>query len=82
MAATDSTVLITGETGTGKELAAETIHLQSNRKTKPLIRVNCSALPENLVESELFSYEQGAFTGAVNPQKGKLMAAHGGDFFC
>ena len=81
VAATDSTVLITGETGTGKELAAEMIHLQSRRKTKPLIRVNCSALPENLVESELFGYEQGAFTGALNPQKGKLMAAHGGDIF-
>jgi transcriptional regulator with PAS, ATPase and Fis domain len=81
IAATDSTVLITGETGTGKELAAEMIHLQSHRRKKPLIRVNCSALPENLVESELFGYERGAFTGAVAPQKGKLMAANGGDIF-
>jgi DNA-binding NtrC family response regulator len=81
VAAADSTVLITGETGTGKELAAEMIHLKSHRKNKPLIRVNCSALPENLVESELFGYEQGAFTGAVAPQKGKLMAANGGDIF-
>jgi DNA-binding NtrC family response regulator len=81
VAATDSTVLITGETGTGKELAAEMIHLQSHRKEKPLIRLNCSALPENLVESELFGYERGAFTGAIAPQKGKLMAANGGDIF-
>lgn len=81
VAATDSTVLITGETGTGKELAAEMIHFQSHRKKKPLVRVNCSALPENLVESELFGYEQGAFTGAATPQKGKLMAANGGDIF-
>lgn len=81
VAVTDSTVLITGETGTGKELAAEMIHFQSHRKKKPLIRVNCSALPENLVESELFGYAQGAFTGAVTPQKGKLMAANGGDIF-
>jgi DNA-binding NtrC family response regulator len=81
VAATDSTVLITGETGTGKELAAEMIHLHSHRRKKPLVRVNCSALPENLVESELFGYERGAFTGAVTPQKGKLMAANGGDIF-
>lgn len=81
VAATDSTVLITGETGTGKELAAEMIHLQSHRKEKPLIRLNCSSLPENLVESELFGYERGAFTGAIAPQKGKFMAANGGDIF-
>lgn len=78
VAVTDSTVLITGETGTGKELAAEMIHLLSARKRHPLIRINCSALPDNLIESELFGYERGAFTGAVTAQKGKLIAARGG----
>lgn len=77
----DSTVLITGETGTGKELAAEMIHLNSRRKKNPLIRINCSALPDSLVESELFGYERGAFTGAVTAQKGKLTAASGGGVF-
>jgi DNA-binding NtrC family response regulator len=81
VAMTDSTVLITGETGTGKELVAEMIHLQSRRNKKPLIRINCSALPENLVESELFGYEKGAFTGAASYQKGKLVAANSGDIF-
>jgi DNA-binding NtrC family response regulator len=81
VAATDSTVLITGETGTGKELAAEMVHFQSHRRKKPLIRINCSALPENLVESELFGYERGAFTGAISQQKGKLVAANSGDIF-
>jgi DNA-binding NtrC family response regulator len=81
VAATDSTVLITGETGTGKELAAEMIHLHSSRKKNPLIRINCSALPDSLVESEMFGYERGAFTGAVVAQKGKLNAANGGGVF-
>jgi DNA-binding NtrC family response regulator len=81
VAATESTVLITGETGTGKELAAEMIHLHSRRKKKPLIRINCSALPDSLVESELFGYDRGAFTGAVVAQKGKLNAANGGGVF-
>ena len=81
VAATDSTVLITGETGTGKELAAEMIHRHSHRKKKPLIRINCSALPDSLVESEMFGYERGAFTGAVAAQKGKLIAANGGGAF-
>jgi DNA-binding NtrC family response regulator len=81
VAATDSTVLITGETGTGKELAAEMIHLHSHRKKNPLIRINCSALPDSLVESEMFGYERGAFTGAVVAQKGKLNAANGGGVF-
>ncbi|MDZ7581789.1 MAG: sigma-54 dependent transcriptional regulator [Deltaproteobacteria bacterium] len=78
VAATDSTVLITGETGTGKELAAEMIHLYSRRKKNPFIRINCSALPDSLVESEMFGYERGAFTGATAGQKGKLIAANGG----
>ena len=81
VAATDSTVLITGETGTGKELAAEMIHLNSHRGTKPLIRVNCSALPDSLVESELFGYDRGAFTGAVATKKGKFEMAGGGSVF-
>jgi DNA-binding NtrC family response regulator len=81
VAASDSTVLITGETGTGKELAAEMIHLHSSRKKKPLVRINCSALPDSLVESEMFGYEKGAFTGAVVAQKGKLIAANGGAVF-
>ena len=81
VAATDSTVLITGETGTGKELAAEMIHLHSHRKKNPLIRINCSALPDSLVESEMFGYERGAFTGAAVAQKGKLIAANGGGAF-
>jgi DNA-binding NtrC family response regulator len=78
IAATDSTVLITGETGTGKELAAELIHCNSMRAGRPLVCVNCAALPENLVESELFGYDRGAFTGAVAAQKGKLEQAQGG----
>ncbi len=78
VARTDSTVLITGETGTGKELAAEWIHKQSCRRRKPLIRVNCSAMPEGLVESELFGYERGAFTGAVEARRGKFEMAGSG----
>jgi transcriptional regulator with PAS, ATPase and Fis domain len=81
VAVTDSTVLITGETGTGKELAAEMIHLRSKRRAKPMIRVNCSALPDSLVESELFGYDRGAFTGAVATKKGKFEMAGGGSVF-
>lgn len=81
VAATDSTVPITGETGTGKELAAEMIHLHSHRKKNQFIRINCSALPDSLVESEMFGYERGAFTGAAVAQKGKLIAANGGGAF-
>ena len=73
---TDSTVLILGESGTGKELIASTIHFQSSRKDKPIIRVNCAALPENLIESELFGYEKGAFTGASGLKPGRFDLAH------
>jgi len=81
VASTDSTVLITGETGTGKELAAKTIHRKSPRHKKPFVCVNCSALPENLVESELFGYDKGAFTGAVAVKPGKFELANKGTVF-
>lgn len=81
VAATESNVLITGETGTGKELVAERIHAQSARQHAPFICVNCAALPENLVESELFGYERGAFTGAHTAKRGLLRQAHAGTLF-
>jgi two-component system response regulator AtoC len=77
----DSTVLILGESGTGKELIATTIHYQGKRKDKPLIKVNCAALPENLIESELFGHEKGAFTGAVKRKPGRFELAHTGTIF-
>jgi transcriptional regulator with PAS, ATPase and Fis domain len=74
----DSTVLITGETGTGKFLATELIHLGSSRRARPLTVINCAALPDPLLESELFGHERGAFTGAVTGYPGKLKLAEGG----
>jgi len=77
----DTTVLIRGESGTGKELVAHAIHFNSLRSTKPFIKVNCGALPESVVESELFGHEKGAFTGAIATRKGRFELAHGGSIF-
>jgi transcriptional regulator with PAS, ATPase and Fis domain len=81
VAPTDSTVLIIGESGTGKELVATSIHEHSLRKDKELIKINCVAIPEELLESELFGYEKGAFTGAVSSKPGKFEIADGGTIF-
>jgi len=76
-----TTVLITGESGTGKELVARALHDHSARRAKPFIKVNCAAIPKELIESELFGYERGAFTGAVSSKPGRFELAHGGTLF-
>ena len=81
VATTDTSVLITGESGVGKELIAQALHAKSLRKDGPFIPINCAAIPENLLESELFGYERGAFTGAQNRKIGKLELAHEGTLF-
>ena len=80
-AASDITILLQGETGTGKELLARSIHRWSSRKNKPFMVVNCAALPEQLLENELFGHERGSFTGATHMQEGKIEAAEGGTVF-
>ena len=81
VAETESTVLITGNSGTGKELVARAIHFNSKRKNKPFVAVNCGAISENLIESELFGHKRGAFTGAISDKEGYLKAADGGTLF-
>ena len=81
VARTNTTVLIRGESGTGKELIAHAIHYNSLRAKKPFVKVSCAALPESLIESELFGYEKGAFTGAQQRKKGRFELAEGGTLF-
>lgn len=81
MAKTDLPVLVTGETGTGKDVTAHAIHARSLRGQGPFVPINCGAIPETLLESELFGHERDAFTGAVHQKKGKLEAAAGGTVF-
>ena len=81
VAPTDSTVLISGESGTGKELIASSIYEHSIRKGKPFVKINCVAIPEGLLESELFGHEKGSFTGAIEQKKGKFEIADNGTVF-
>jgi PAS domain S-box-containing protein len=81
LAQSDSAILITGETGTGKDILAETIHQASNRSKAPFVKVNCGALPETLLESELFGHQKGAFTGALDNKPGRFRLAHNGTLF-
>lgn len=81
IAQSDASVMITGENGTGKEMIARLVHQSSLRKSHPFVGVNCAAIPENLIESELFGYEKGAFTGAAKQKKGKFETAHKGTIF-
>src|SRR5262245_35389330 len=81
VAATDCTILITGETGTGKELFARAAHRASSRRGRALIPVNCAAIPESLLETELFGHVKGAFTGATNQRTGRFMSAHESTIF-
>src|SRR5689334_6104287 len=81
LAATRSTVLITGETGTGKELVARAVHMRSAQRDQPFIKMNCAAIPDGLVESELFGHVRGAFTDARNTRRGKFSLAHRGSIF-
>ncbi|MCP4670122.1 MAG: PAS domain-containing protein, partial [Desulfobacula sp.] len=81
LAQSDTSILITGETGTGKDLVAEAIHQTSERESSPFIKINCGALPETLLESEIFGHEKGAFTGAIGTKPGRFKLAHNGTIF-